>query len=384
MKLLQLTAIDLTVYRFLVPLMRRMREEGWEVGFACAEGEKARAVEKMGFRFHPIRTTRRLNPPELAIEFLDMFRLFKRERPDAVHLHTPIASFLGRFAAKAAGVPAIIYTAHGFYHHEGMPRLKRAFFEALERLAGRSATDLIFSQGFEDFKWAISNIRLPRNRIIHIGNGIDLSWFSRASVDQERARRLRGEIGEGRIVLSCGRAVREKGFFELVEASAKVIKEHPDAVFVLAGQGPDLEKLKELARKIRVSENWRFLGWREEMRELLAISYVFVLPSWREGMPRSIIEAMAMERPVIATNIRGCREEVIHGETGILVPPRDPESLGAAIITLLRDEPLATKMGEAGRARAEELFGEEGVIEKQIEAIRVLLNARSPAGRAGS
>lgn len=370
MKIIQLTAIDLTIYRFLVPLICAMRAEGWEVHFACAEGEKARLVEKMGFPFHPIRTTRRLHPAELIREFLDIYRLLRRERPHVLHVHTPIAAFVARLAAGVAGVPFVVYTAHGFYHHEGFQFTKRWFFALPELVAGRLLTDLIFFVSGEDENWARRNRLLPHERMVHIGEGTDLSLFSPSAVDHTKTQAIRQEIGPGRIILTCGRVVKEKGFFELAEASANVIKDFPDAVFVLAGQGPELGAIRDFTEKMGISENWRFLGYREDMRELLFLSEVFVLASWREGMPRSIIEAMAMGKPVVATNIRGCREEVVHGKTGFLVPHREPEVLAKAIVKLLGDPGIARQMGQKGRERTEQLFDESKVIQRQIEAIK--------------
>ncbi len=371
MKILQLTAIDLTVYRFLVSLMKAMRDEGWEVHFACADGEKARLVEGMGFPFHPIRTTRRLSPFEIARQFWDVYRLVKGLRPDIVHLHTPIMAFVGRLASKAARARFIIYTAHGFYHHEGMDPIKKQLFALPELLLSRF-THVIFFQSKEDETWARLKKLLPQERMFYIGNGTALSFFSPTAVNHDKLRALRDEIGSGRLILTCGRVVREKGFFELVKASKDVLEGFPEAVFVLAGQGPEIDGLKRAARSNGVHENWRFLGWREEMRELLALSEFFVLPSWREGLPRSIIEAMAMAKPVVATDIRGCREEVVDGETGFLVPPKDPAALASAIKRLLSDEELALRMGRAGRKRAEELFDEKKIIQKQIEVIKSL------------
>jgi len=372
MKILQLTAIDLTIYRFFVPLMKTMRAEGWEVHFACAEGEKARLIEGMGFPFHPIRTTRRLNPIEIARQFLDVYRLVKELQPDIVHLHTPLMAFVGRLAAKAARARFIIYTAHGFYHHEGMNPVKKYLFALPELLLGRF-THVAFFESREDETWARLKRLLPDKRMFHISNGTDLSFFSPSAVNQERLQAFREEIGSGRVILTCGRVVREKGFFDLVDASVEVLREFPDAIFVLAGQGPELDTLKHAAQSRDVDENWRFLGPREEMRELFALSEVFVLPSWREGMPRSIIEAMAMAKPVVATDIRGCREEVVDGETGFIVPPKDPAALASAIKSLLSDEELAIRMGKAGIKRAEELFDENKVIQKQIEVIKSLV-----------
>ncbi len=357
MRVLQLAAIDLTVHRFLLPLMEAMRAEGWEVAFACRPGPKAVEVERCGFKFFPIRATRRLHPVELLLELLDIRRVLRDFRPRVLHVHTPIAAFLGRLAGRLERVPLVVYTAHGFYHHEGMPFLKRKFFESLESFALRHWTDLLFTVSREDAAWAEGKVK----RLVWIGEGVDLR-------DLVPKKRFSKEV----TVLVASRVVREKGLFELVEASKVVLEEFPDALFVLAGDGPDMLELKRFAESLGVAERWRFLGWRDDVPELMAAAQLFVLPSWREGMPRSILEAMAMGLPVVATDIRGCREEVVHGETGLLVPPKNPEALAEAILKILKDPELAERMGEAGRQRVEELFDERKVIKRQIEAIKRL------------
>ncbi len=179
-------------------------------------------------------------------------------------------------------------------------------------------------------------------------------------------------------MLCVCRVVREKGVFELVQASRRVIDWVPSARFVLIGDGPDLDGVKQLAREIGVESAWDFAGYRHDVRSLLARATLFVLPSWREGMPRSVIEAMAMGKPVVATDIRGCREEVVDGVTGLLVSVQDPTGLADAVVRIVSDDTLAARMGRAGRRRARDLYDERKVTRHQVHLIDAAWKCRMP------
>ena len=137
------------------------------------------------------------------------------------------------------------------------------------------------------------------------------------------------------------------------------------------------DEMDFLINKFNIKENIIFAGYRNDIGDLLAMADVFVLPSYREGMPRSIIEAMAMGKAVVATNIRGCREEVVNGKTGYLVPVKNPRKLANAILKILKNEKLAFKMGQNGRERVETDFNEEMVLEKQVNIIKRWIRYKS-------
>ncbi|GAG17971.1 unnamed protein product, partial [marine sediment metagenome] len=197
---------------------------------------------------------------------------------------------------------------------------------------------------------------------------------------------VRTELGlslDDKVVGFIGRLVQEKGVEELLKAMGQVIKEIPDAKLLVVGDtlasDRDLrttERLQELIQRNNLEGVIKFTGFREDIPELLAIMDLFALPSHREGMPRSILEAMAAGKPVIATDIRGCREEVVDGETGYLVPVNDPGKLAEAIIKILSDKMLAKRMSEAGRQRAVEFFDERKVLEKQLGIYRKLIQQK--------
>lgn len=384
MKICEICAVDYTIYHLLRPLFYRLRDAGHEVVGVCAEGPMLAPVRAEGFRIEGIPSVRRLSPVAHLRAFVALVRLFRRERFDIVHVHTPIVSLVARFAAAAAGVPVVAYTAHGFYFHENMAPIPRGIFVAAEWLAGR-CTDVLMTQSAEDARTAV-RLRLCRGGTVEaIGNGVDLRAFGPPETGDETARRdLRRDLGAGPddvVIVTIGRLVREKGYPELFEAMRQV-----DAKLWVIGERLTSEYSRSMApvlegvsRDPTLRDRVSLLGRREDVPALLAAADLFVLPSHREGMPRCIIEAMASGLPVVATDIRGCREEVVHGDTGRLVPVKNVAALAAALRELVRDPELRRGMGRAGLARAHALFDESKVLDRQIEILR-----RASTGRAAA
>ncbi len=370
MKICQLCAVDFTLYHFLLPLMRGLRGEGHEVVAMCAEGGLIDKVRQEGFRVETVELVRGYDPRDHWRAFRRLVRLFRAERFDLVHVHTPVAALVGRIAAAAAGVPRVIYTAHGFYFHQRMPAWKRGIFVALEWLGGR-LTDVLFTQAEEDAATA-RRLRLCRGGIVEaIGNGADPRRFHPAAQDDADRRALRVSLGVDDatpVIAMIGRLVAEKGYPELfaamreVEAALWVIGERLTSDHAAAIDAA----ISEIERDVVLGRRVRFLGYRGDVADLLRAADIFTLPSHREGMPRSIVEAMLSALPVVATDIRGSREEVVDGETGLLVPVEAPRALAAALGRLARDGALRRRMGEAGLRRALALHVEHKIVARQI------------------
>lgn len=377
-EVLQLAAIDTTVHFLLKPLLERLRKEGYDVHVACSPGPHLPSLEEEGYSVHPIPIARKVAPLSNVQSLWRLYRLMRRERFDIVHVHTPVAAALGRIAAKLARVPIVVYTAHGFYFHELMSRWKQRLIISVERALGQWCTDLLLTQSVEDADTAVREKIAAKERVVWIGNGVDPQRFVRMPSEALRARL--GFTPKNRVIGFVGRLVREKGVVELFEAMARVATQFPEARLLVVGDtlksDRDTQTIARLNRIItseRLDDVVRFTGFRDDIPDLLAIMDVFVLPSHREGMPRTILEAMAAGKPVVATNIRGCREEVVDEVTGLLVPVCDPEALAEAILRLLRDEELARRIGEAGRKRVQEEFDEADVLRRQVDAYQKLL-----------
>lgn len=382
-RVLQVTAVDFTVAKFLLPLVRHLTERGCEVTTACTPGDHWESLQATGLRLHPLPIARSMNALAHRRSAKRLLTHLRAERYDVVHVHTPIASLIGRWAAAKAGAPVVLYTAHGFYFHDDMaPWLRRAHV-VLERWGAKHHHHL-FTQSEEDRQTALRERIATPTTATWIGNGVDIARFALENLSHDAIEKNRTEIGlptGAPVVMTIARIVREKGLSELVEALGIIQKRIPNAQLVIVGSAlaSDREDYEgEVRRNLKEHGigGVHFLGHRTDLENLLPLATVFTLPSWREGMPRSIIEAMAAGKPVVATDIRGCREEVVDGETGFLVPLRDPGALAERLVEIIGEPTLAARMGEAGLARARALFDERLVLERQWRVYRALLAQR--------
>ncbi|HEX4328481.1 MAG TPA: glycosyltransferase family 4 protein [Burkholderiales bacterium] len=380
LKVCQLCAVDFTLKYLLLPLIDGMRGAGWQVTAVCGDEGEVEGLRARGYVIATVAISRGFNPFRHAWSLLRLIALLRREKFDVVHAHTPVAALLGRIAARVAGVPLIVYTAHGFYFHEQMKPLPKAIFTFLEWLGGR-CTDLLFTQSEEDAQTAVARGFLPAERVQAIGNGVDVARFNPQSA---RPRvEMRAELGipqEAVVVGMIGRMVAEKGYGEFFAAAAGVARQSPQAYFLVIGGHLASERDSGIGAQLERAQaalgpRLILTGMRNDVPDLCAAMDVFTLPSYREGMPRSIIEAMHMGLPVVATDIRGSREEVVREQTGLLVPTRDAAALEQAFMRLIADPGLRSRMGAAGRARALELYDEVKVVARQIAAIRAHLPA---------
>ncbi len=176
-KVLQVTAVDVTVKKLLLPIIDRLQTEGYQVHVACSDGQYVPELKAQGYNVHIIPIARSISLVSNLRSLWKLYRLIKRERFDVVHVHTVIASVVGRLAAWAAGVPVVIYTAHGFYFHENMSWWARRITILAEKIMG-SVTDLVFTQSGEDAATAVKERICPREKIVCISNGIDIGRFS--------------------------------------------------------------------------------------------------------------------------------------------------------------------------------------------------------------
>ncbi len=377
-KVLQLCAVDFTAYHLLRPLGAGLRRAGHDVTFCCAAGEGLDLLQEEGFRIAAIPFSRNYNLLRHAVSLARLYRLLRKRRFDIVHCHTPVAGLIGRVAARLARVPIIVYTAHGFYFHEEMGSPARRIFVSLERFGGR-LSDLIFVQSEEDFEDALKERIIDPERLVHIGNGIDPTIFGPEITAQARED-LAAELGlSGRPIIGfVGRIIREKGVVEFIRAAAEIKRVFPDSAFLMVGAPLESDRdnswglVERLSGELGLEGSLVMTGYRRDVPALMSLMDVFVLPSYREGMPRALLEAMASGLPVVATDIRGCREEVVEGRTGYLVPPREHMPLAETVVKLLRSGELASAMGSAARERVLERFDEREIVLLQVRMLEKL------------
>ncbi len=283
------------------------------------------------------------------------------------HLQWPLASTYGIVSAWLARVP-VVATQHLFGEIE-TPRSRRM------QKAVSGAVDVYIAVSEH-----LASELYPR--IIHPGKKIRVIRNSvrdvRATGTEAAAvlRRALGAGGERPIVLTLARLEKQKGIRYLIEAAALV----PDALFLVAGEGPDRAELEGLSRSAGVADRFLFLGYRRDGRELLAACDLFVLPSLFEGLPLSVLEAMAAGKPVVATKVGGTDEAVEHDVTGLLVTPRDSAALASAIREVLSRTQLAQRLGEAGEARARRDFNPRIMVERTVGIYEELLGRSYVSG----
>lgn len=379
------TTVDLTLRFLVLEQLRRLRDEGFDVTGISAPGPWGESLREEGIDFVPwTNATRAWSPLADVRAFVELFRLFRRGRYDIVHTHNPKPGLMGRIAARLAGVPVVVNTVHGYWATPDDPPRRRWPVMALERVGGLFSDAELF-QSAEDLAWARRAHLAPIDRLHHLGNGTDLAAFDADAVDPVRLRQVRAELGipaEGLVVGMIGRLVREKGYREFFRVARDVRKRRPDVTFLAIGPfDTDKDDAISQSERTAASTDVVFAGYRSDARDLLALMDVFVLPSWREGMPRSAIEAAAMGRAMVLTNIRGCREVARDDREAILVPPRDPRALGVAVERLLADPELRSRLGASARERARSTFDEREVAARVLETYRSLLPAAAPGHR---
>lgn len=372
-KILQVAAIDTTIHFLLRPLIDHLQQSDYDVHIACSAGPHTQKLKESGYQLHSVPIARRILSVSHPISVWKLYKLIKQEQFDVVHVHTPVASILGRIAAKLAGVRHIIYTAHGFYFHDQMASWKRRILILIEKFFGRCCTDWLWTVSQEDMDTAIEERIVKSKDHIDCLNsiGVNVEKFQNIQPSEQ----LQKDFGiEKRPVIGfVGRLVREKGIFELIQAMALVKESLPEAKLLIIGdnlQG-DRDSVKDQIEQLLdthdLHETIIFAGLQEDIPGMMALMNVFTLPSYREGMPVVTLEAMASHLPVVATDIRGCREEVVDGVTGLIVPVKNIKGLAKALIELLKNPSKAKQMGEAGYRRARDVFDEKIILKKQSD-----------------
>lgn len=380
-----ITTIDLSLRYLLLNQMRYLQSRGYEVTGISAPGPDVPALEAAGIRHLAVPMTRRMTPLADLRALLQLVSLLRRERFDIIHTHNPKPGLIGQIAARLAGVPIVVNTIHGLYFHEQSPWLRRTVFSSLEHLAAM-CSDRILSQSREDVDTLLA-LRVCRPDVIrHLGNGIDISRFLPGTVPMEVVARERAalNLGDGPVVGFVGRLVAEKGLPELLEAAAIVRARVPSVRFLIVGPADDKKAdalSPESASTYGVADICRFVGMRNDMPLMFALMNVFALPSHREGVPRSPMEASAMGVPSVVTDVRGCREVVEHERTGLIVPVKNPQALAQGILRMLEQPEDARRWGRAARDLAETRFDERRIFEVVAEEYDRLVARLMPGRR---
>lgn len=376
--ILQVCAVDFTAMFLLRPLMDSWRQSGWDVAFACSDGPWAEQLRAAGFRHHAIPVSRSIAPVTNFAATVRLAWLIRSSRPTVVHTHTPIGGIVGRAAARLARTQVIAHTFHGLPLLTGSRRTAREnAFLRVERLLAR-VTHQFFSQAAGDAERAVQLRIARRDRMTIIGNGVDLVRFRQPDASERSA--IRAELAvphDAVLVMTTARMIREKGVLDLA-AAAYELRDRTNVHFALVGGALPSDRdvvtaeLDDHPVTSRLGSRWRRLDHREDVARLLRAADIFVLPSHREGLPRSIIEALATGLPVIATDLPGCRE-LVDDAAGQLVPVGDARALADAISALAEDRARRVRLGLHARELAATRHDERRILARQIDIISRLV-----------
>jgi len=361
-----------SLIKFRGPLLAAMVARGHEV-IAMAPDDPAgnaavaAGLAAQGVQFKPIELERTgIDPIADARALVALARRLRALGPDLVLGYTIKPVIYGSLAARLAGVPrrAAMITGMGSALSSvrtGKQRLVAAIARGLYR-AGLRQCQVVICQNTDDRDELARFGALPRHARVAIvrGSGVDLAHYAPSPLPPRSP-----------VFVFLGRLLRDKGIAEYVEAARAVRERHPDVRFRIAGWlDPNPESLTQRELDALVADGTiEYLGAADDVRPHLADAHVLVLPSYREGTPRSVLEAMSMNRAVITTDAPGCRETVIDGESGLLVPVGDPRRLAAAMLQLVASPALVERIAAAGHARATQLYDARAVAASVLTAL---------------
>lgn len=364
---------DWYLYNFRRSLAVELGSRGHDVLLISPHGPYGSRLQSLGFRWVAAPMVRRsLNPIRELFLIAWLARCLRRERADLIHAFTIKPAIYGSLAARLAGVRASANAVAGmgyvFTSDDVLATALRPAVRALMRLAFDDASARLILQNEDDLAWFRAQRVVDNTRIRLIpGSGVDLKRFSPGAAD-------RGS-GQFRVLLAA-RLLWDKGVGEFVEAARRLKSSGAAAQFLLAGNPDPGNPAAVPEAAIRGWEREGLVEWLghvDDMPALLSTVHAVVLPSYREGLPKTLIEAAACGLPLVTTNAPGCREVVTHGVDGLLVPVRDAGALAAAIAMLESDPDLAARLGAAAKNKALEYFDERIVIEKTLSVYRELL-----------
>lgn len=360
-------------------IARLARTMGFRVGVACSITDRMPQLMSEGFEVHPLYFERASTGIGATWSLLrQIYTIFRRERPDIVHLVTIKPVLLGGIAARFAKIPAMVSAVSGLgfvFLAQGLrARLRRLLISLLYRGAMSHPNARIIFQNEDDRSKVTQLARIsPDKSTIIRGSGVNLDDYNATPLPSDRP-----------IVMLAARLLIDKGVREFAEAARILLRQDnqdvPQARFVLVG---DIDPGNAASLESHEIEAWRaeghveIWGHRKDMAATLAQSTIVVLPSYREGLPKVLIEAAACGRPVVTTDVPGCRDAIEPGVTGMLVPSRNAPALASAISELLADRQSCIVMGREGRALAEAHFDVHQVATRHIAIYNELLERRA-------
>jgi glycosyltransferase involved in cell wall biosynthesis len=351
--------------RQVYELIRKLVTDGFRVSVICCEtGPFADDLARISVPVVRLPWRSRIDPMLLA----RMIKALRRDPPQIVHTHLFKSDFHGRFAATLTGVPVVVSTLHSCNDWA-----KNCFFGTTYGMTTRQA-DQIIAVADEVREYAIRYFHIKPSRVITIPNGVDVNRFQN---NESASRRLRVELGIAANVPLIGIVARldpPKDHKTFLMAAAMVRQAIPTTRFVVVGEGPLRQSLVKLANELGLAKSVIFCGHRNDIPAIMSALDILVMSSLYEGLPVALLEGMAASRPIISTAVGGIPGLVAEGETGLLVPPANPETLAGACIRLIGDPDLRIHMGKTGNAQVRKKYSLDEMNAKVISLYSLLLS----------
>lgn len=351
-KALLVTTVSGFVPQFERNNVKLLQNLGYEIHYASnyhtpSYGNDNSRLNDMGIIRHQIDFVR--SPYKLLDNwkaYCQLKDVMKQDKYDLVHCHTPMGGVLARLAAHKTHTAPVIYTAHGFHFYKGAPKKNWLFYYPVEKFLSRYTYQQICLNK-EDFE--IARKKFKAEYVDYIpGVGIDLEKFQNLVVDGESKIKELGLPKNKKILLSVGELIKRKNHETIIRAIAEL--KDPSLIYVICGHGELEEYLKELCKRLKVDDQIYFLGYRTDILEIYPIADLFIFPSWQEGLPVALLEAMASGLPAICSDIRGNRDLI--QESSCLMKENTPEEYQYAIKKLLKSEETMKKLGKINKAAA--------------------------------
>ncbi|AZV45332.1 colanic acid biosynthesis glycosyltransferase WcaL [Peribacillus asahii] len=347
MKVLFVASVFYHLTTFHVPYMRLLQSKGYEV-WAAADGnsELKALLEEKGVRCINVAFSRSPLSASNFKAYQQMKQLLREQEFELVHVHTPVAAFLTRLAFSGQKKGKILYTAHGFHFYEGAPKKNWYIFYNAEKMA-RKWTDGLIVMNSEDHRNAMK-LGFRKDEVFYVhGVGVDIPNYSKSDSEIERIKKEL-DIKPDSLIISFVAELNDNKNHQFLLRNWKVIVEEcPRAVLLLIGTGDKEAEWRQYIEDNKLL-NVKVLGYRNDVPEILKVTDIVTLLSKREGLPKSIMEAMAYKIPCIVTDTRGLRDLINDGENGFVVPHEDDVRIQQAFIDMLQDVKLRQSMGERG------------------------------------
>jgi glycosyltransferase involved in cell wall biosynthesis len=370
-KLVRITTVPLSLDKILDGQLSFMNNHYEVIAVSSEKEYLIRCAKNEGVRFKHIEMTRKITPIKDFISLIKLISFLKKERPLIIHSHTPKAGILAMLASKITNIPIRLHTVAGLPLMEEKGS-KKKLLELIEKLTYSFST-FVFTNSNGLYKYIIENNYVSKNKLKVIGNGssngVDINYFSPTSVSVKEKEKLKLSLGileNDFTFVFVGRIVADKGINELINAFDTISFQNNAIKLLLVGeQESHLDPLNENTLKlISTNKNIIKTGFQKDIRSFLAVSDALVFPSYREGFPNVIMQAGAMELPVIATNINGCNEIIINEKNGVLIELKNNGAIVKAMVRLIEDEAFYKNLKSNARSMIVSRFERKVICEK--------------------